>query len=85
MGRHLGVSTYEDLERHMRVVCEYPVASRIQSRQGAGTWDSADPRTGQQAMPSPGIQVDQADVVGGDPEENPGSPLVIWILHIGGP
>jgi hypothetical protein len=62
--------TYEDRERHMRVVCEYHVGSRIQSRQG-GAWDFADPRAGQQAMPALGAQVDQADVIGGVPKENP--------------
>ena len=37
MGRHPGPSTYEDLERHMRVVCEYPLRAEF-SPVKAGTW-----------------------------------------------
>lgn len=50
----------------------------------AGTW-VLQPKDRPTSDAESWCQVDQADVVGGDPEENPGSPLVIWILHIGGP
>jgi hypothetical protein len=51
----------------------------------AGTWGFADPSTSQQAMPSLGAQVDQADVVGEDPKENPGLLWSFGSLHIGEP
>jgi hypothetical protein len=51
----------------------------------AGTWGFTDPWTSQQAMPSLGAQVDQADVVGEDPKENPGLLWSFGSLHIGEP
>jgi len=49
----------------------------------AGTW-VLQPKDRPTSDAESWCQVDQADVVGGDSKEIR-SPLVIWILHIGGP